>query len=39
MSDSDLEAIRNARLQQLQQQSGGQSAGNGGQGNKEDEQK
>lgn len=39
MSDADLEAIRNARLQQLQQQSGGQGSGQGGQGDKEAEQK
>lgn len=44
MSDADLEAIRNARLQQLQQQSGGGGGGGGGgqsqgQGSKEQDQK
>ncbi|SMY29747.1 unnamed protein product [Zymoseptoria tritici ST99CH_1A5] len=44
MADSDLEAIRHARLQQLQSQQSGQGAGapsggGGGGGSKEDEQR
>lgn len=39
MSDADLEAIRNARLQQLQQQAGGGGGASTGGSNKEEEQR